>query len=93
MIDSIEQIMGLIHSLLAVMAPMFTERIIHNMSRAVVIVISQHIYGYNIHNLSKRSVCISEKDIRYTRFENCGQQDMKGRYCSHFHMNKDRLYL
>ena len=26
-------------------------------------------------------------DIRYARFENCGVQDMKGRYCSHFHLS------
>lgn len=24
-------------------------------------------------------------DIRYARFENCGVQNHKGRYCSHFH--------
>ena len=24
-------------------------------------------------------------DIRYTRFENCGMKNLKGRYCSNFH--------
>ena len=37
------------------------------------------------HTLSAKGGGRNIYDIRYTRFENCGQQDLTAKYCTHFH--------